>query len=756
MIMCLNVVPAFAAENVKIFVDGAKVGTENLVLKDGTAYMPEDELRAALGGGDYSDICVEFDGARYIPVRAAAERSGMLVTWDDASQSVIIEKPEADYVNKICTIKNNSEYLSPSSPERGGNLTVAENAHEWRFKGFASGTFVFIDENDMAADVNSASVKEGETIIHWTSSGAGNQRWVLEKTAGGFYIKSLSSNLYLTENNASVTQETKKAGLNQVWEINVVGEFEPVVEKMLASDAAKSLPKYKYDRLYASLMSGGEFNFLVYNKVENKIAEEDYFNLPYDKQLEFISECFDVYSVELMSGSMTSKIKRDIKVEYVGIEEGAWESWHGIPKEKPRKYIITVTDIENGDSHSFEYICPYDNDEEYAEKIGEAVGSFDMPIIKCLKRFTYTGMNTSSWNGSNGKIWNNTGYRGDVNNMIQYFAHEIGHVMDTEDTAIWYRAIAQDMIPVTGYAKTNRWEDLAEFSRMYLLAKGDETRTAPIEATFPARTKAYKALLYTKDNDFYPEYKDEYEDVMSAAGDYDKSCVVRLSSGGKYLADKNSSLVLTDSSLDDSVWEVYSAKAGSSRLRNKTTGKYITISDSKLSLGEEGGEIGFKSADGGYIMIETATGFAIDKNLAVTTESGEVWTMEEVASLPFAGDFTIKLKSNGKYLSCEGNSLALSDAPVIWSLNPIDSEYVLVKDKSTGKTIDISGGNEDEGAEAILYSVTGGQNQHFAPTESGGSYKLKLRHSGLYLTYDGKGFCQSNGGSDWILEKVSD
>lgn len=672
-----------------------------------------------------------------------------------------LSAPSSDYINKICTIENKNSYLAPSSPERGKLLTVVGTAHNWRFKGFMGGSYSFLDENNMSADVSDASKEAGHNIIHWTSSGATNQRWTLEKADDGFYIKSLNSQLYLTETDGLITQELKNENLNQIWKITVVGEFEPIVEQMLASEAAKSLPKYKYDRLYSHIMAGGEFNFLVYNKVETKIIEENYFNLPYEDQVKFVNNCFSIYPVELMSGSMATKIKRDIKVEYVGIEEGAWESWHGIPNEKPRRYNITITDTDTGDFHLLEYICPYDNDEEYAMQIGEAIGYFDMPIIKCLKRFTYTSMNTSSWNGSNGKIWNNTGYRGDVNNMVQYFAHEIGHVMDTEDTSIWQRAIVQDMIPVTGYGNTNRWEDLAEFSRMYLLARGDEARTAPIEMTYPARAKAYKALLYTKDNEFYAEYKDEYEEVINAVDDYSRSGEVRLSHEGRYLTDESGRLVFMDAaaSSDLQTWEIYSEKAGSSKLRNKGTGRYITLSGSALALGDEGTAFGLKSTTGGYLLIDTATGFAINRDMSVTTEKGAVWSLEEIGNLPFAGDFTLRLQASGKYLSCSENNLTLSDTPVTWNFNPVDPEYIIIKDKSTGKTIDISGGSESEGAKAIMYSVTGGKNQHFRLVSNGdGTYKLEIRHSGLYLTYIEDGFCQTSGkfgDYEWTVERAN-
>ena len=72
---------------------------------------------------------------------------------------------EADFKNKICTIENANGYLAPSGAERGKALTVKAEATEWRFKGFLGGSYAFVGEGELAADVNSASKEEGTTII---------------------------------------------------------------------------------------------------------------------------------------------------------------------------------------------------------------------------------------------------------------------------------------------------------------------------------------------------------------------------------------------------------------------------------------------------------------------------------------------------------------------------------------------------------------------------------------------------------------
>ncbi len=677
--------------------------------------------------------------------------------------SVGIISPQAaeeSLKNTICTIENENGYITPSGEERGKALTLSETATEWRVKEFLGESYSFVGETDFAFDVNGASVNEGVTIIQWTATGANNQRWTLEKAEGGYYIKSVFSNLYLTETDGAITQEAKNEELNQLWTIKVTGKFEPVVEKMLESDAAKSLSDFKYKRLTDFLLSGGEFNLLTYDQAEKMIKERDYFNLSYDEQVQFVEECFKIEPTSLMYGSMATKLKRDITAKFVGIEENVWQSWHGIPEEPARRYDVTITDKENGDSHTFKYYSTLDNDEEYALVVGEAVACFEMPIAKTLHRFIYTSMNTSSWNGGDNTIWNNTGYRGDVNNMVQMFAHELGHVMDNgrQDNNVWYRAIAQDMVPVTGYGNTNRWEDLAEFSRLYLLARGDQLRIQAIENTYPARTKAYKGLLYAVDNEFYKDYKDEYEETLYAVGDWDKSVYVTIELDGKFMRDVDGEIVFTDmssASKDWYTWEIYTQSVGQSVAKNKATGKYLGVNNGVLSLGDRV-NIGLKKTDGGYNLVDASTGFAVDKNLAITMEDEAEFTVTEVGKVPYAGDYEIVLSVTGEKLGYEeGVGLTLSDKGDEWNFVPVDNGWYVVKHKATGKVFDISGNSTLSGASAILYSATGGTNQNFALVNNGdGTYKFTAQHSNLSLTKTEEGFCQSAGELGFVNWKI--
>lgn len=674
-----------------------------------------------------------------------------------------------DYANKFCTIETEDGlFLAPSGEDKGKQLTVSDEAEKWRFKHYSAGGYSFTDTYNFAADVNGASRDEGVKIIHWSASGASNQKWILEEAEDGYYyIISEFSKLFLTEEGGVITQEAQSEEKNQLWRITPVGEYDPPVEKMLGSDAAKALHRVRYERLCDYLLSGGEFNELCYNKAERMIEEQKYFEMTPEEQAEFVESCFEIVSTDLMYGSMATKLTPEVEVVKSEKRDGVW-LWYNKPSETAWVYTVDITDEESGEVHEFEYISVEANDEDYAKTVGESVGCFEAPIRRTLRTFFWTEANEGTWNGGGGQIWNNTDYRGDVNNMVQMFAHELGHVMDDGkiDNNIWLRARAQDMVPVTGYGNTNRWEDLAEFSRMYLLARGDEDRTAAVEKTYPARTDAYKALLYATDSEYYAQYEEEYKEATKPIGDLKGGFYVMIACEDKYFTDKNGELVLEDKRDVIAPWQTwiaYEGSEGTTVLQNKATGKYISLDSDALGgkpvLGDEPSPLGFaENPDGGYSVITQATGFKLDDSLTVSLDGGGVFTVDSEGKLPYTGTYTIEMSADeGSMISFdEERGLTLSEDSHTWEIVPADRGYYNITDTKTGKYLDVSGGSTKNGAKVILYDRTGGWNQQFKIVQnSDGTVSFVLRHSELKLAVKNGALCQGEGNGYYTKWKLS-
>ncbi len=673
---------------------------------------------------------------------------------------VVFAEGTEDFKNTYCTVESeNGEFLNLSTDEKGSGLTVGEE-YEWRIKAFKNG-MALIAQNGMAADVNGASKEAGATVIAWTFSGANNQRWQLEDAGDGYYyISSVLSGLYMAESDGKITQEEK----GTKWKLNKTREYEPVVEKLLESEAAKELGDYRLERLSTYLTAGGEFNMLCYDKAEKMIEEQNYFGMEKEEQKKFIESLFDIVSTDLMYGSMATKEKPEVKVTKSEKREHVW-LWYNKPDETAWVYTVEIKDKESGNVHTIEYISVEENDEDYALLVGEAVGCFEEPIRKELTTFFWTAADEGTWNGGGGQIWNNTDYRGDVDNMVQMFAHELGHVMDNGriDYNVWTRAAARDMVPVTGYGNTTRWEDLAEYSRCYLLSRGDDERIEPWEETYPARTTAYKALLYAVDNDFYADYKDEFDEATTPIGDFESKKYVRISLGGKYLTDDGDVSLCEEKTAarDWQTWICYKSSEGTSIIQNKATGRYLAFDSdeigARLTLGEQEG-IGIKKEEKGFFLTAEATGFKVNEKLLTgLDEEAALFEIEDMGEAPYAGEYSIKLRITGEGLSANDEGLTTGGEEKTWEIIPADRGYYMIADKETGKALDVSGASYENGAKVILYEQTRGDNQQFEIINNGdGTYSFKLRHSDMTLGVRDGEICQGEGKGfldHWIIEK---
>ncbi len=661
------------------------------------------------------------------------------------------EEVETDFNGKICTVRlKDGRYLTSATAEKKSDLVVGTTPKEWKIKEYYN-NYSFEDDNAFYWDVLDVSTLPGAKLIQWSSTGVFNQIWKLEEAEDGYYIKCALSNLYVTEKDGGIIQAEKAEGENQIWVIDVVDEFEPIVDRMLESEAAMSLDEYRRGRLSAYMKSGAEFNTKIYSKVENLLKERDYFNLTLEEQKAFLEECFKLTWTFNTYGGMTTILEREVTAEYVGIIDGVWGSWHGDPGADPRLYNVTITDPETGETHLLEYVSPLDNDEKAAIVAGEALASFQFPVIRKLKRFVYTSCDTNSWNGGAGIIWNNMGYQADHYRTRSHYAHELGHVMDMQRHDIWYRAIALDMIPVSTYGNNTRWEDLADFCRMFLLYRGDDEKMAALERTYPARFLAMKGLMYEVDPVFFAEYKADFDLVWEMFGDYDKNEIVKLSFDGKYLTDNNATLALSaNSNSDNQVWEIYTQDVGTSRIVNKATGNYVTVVDGRLALDDKGVNFSFLTEGDGYKMVQTDKGCAVDGDFTVNYMCEDVWKMEKLGDITGVGTFRIKTE-DGKYLSLNE---AGADS---WVITPVTKGYYTIMDKASGRLIDILDLKKESGIEAILWQNTGADNQRFAMTENAdGTVVFTAKHSNLSLTMENGKVFQSEKGTKFILEKVED
>ncbi len=167
-----------------------------------------------------------FDGYRTIesavPFNTAAN-----VDWDANPIDTITFSIGQERWGEIY-IDNLRMYLTPTednklkpvelAPAGGGAMTIGT---KWQMLPIDN-AYVFFNSKGEVIEVGSQKTEVNSSVGTWTFNGGGNQKWIIEEAAGGYYLKGVQSNLYLNVNDAGATtlQNKENATVFTITETN--------------------------------------------------------------------------------------------------------------------------------------------------------------------------------------------------------------------------------------------------------------------------------------------------------------------------------------------------------------------------------------------------------------------------------------------------------------------------------------------------------------------------------------------------------
>ena len=149
-------------------------------------------------------------------LRQNSDRSSTVQNW-------VIEEAAADpqaeetAVYKMITVQGSDlalTYIADATALSASAYTGAET-QQWILEPTSVGYYAINTRNNgKSLDVANNSKTEGDPIITYTSSSDDNQRWIMEKQEGGGYkIKSVHSELYLTVNSDGSVVQTAEGSV---------------------------------------------------------------------------------------------------------------------------------------------------------------------------------------------------------------------------------------------------------------------------------------------------------------------------------------------------------------------------------------------------------------------------------------------------------------------------------------------------------------------------------------------------------------
>lgn len=700
--------------------------------------------------------------------------------------------PENDLVETITKDDGTTEekITTPTQQILATKLFLAEDNGSdyqlWLMRKVGNNTYALINRaTGLAADVLDWRRDNGAPIIQYTLAAGTNQQFTFGSIDDGYSISPVYSRLYLTNvaDDKFATEPSENVVIQSSdestkWNLEYVEPYVNPVELVLETEAFAELDPHIQERFQSYFFTDVDFSKTARDKAETMLRNADFASADKETQKTLIESTLSITYSDLLGGWMRNKLTGNYKIVSV---TRTHDTYPDVLEQEDAKdyYIYTIAMECNGpdDIHNFTVQTIEPDDEDYVRLVCEAVACYEPPVRKTLRHFYYTGDKLGTWNAWDGEIWNNTGNKNNVDGMLTLFSHELGHVIDSYFTVgddVWRRAINSDIIPTSGYGNTNRWEDFGEFSRLYLMARGDEDRIAAIEKIYPARTKTYRAALYNADHDYYARYKDEYDEVTAPIGNtdgIDEGMYYTITTDDGALTNNDGVVTIEkNTEADNQLWQISVLNEQLVRFYSKADGKALYVPgvaiNTPVKASFEGSTAFGVDATGQTTpFIVTETGYALkaaidDGSVIAINDGTQSFVLTPVEKVEGMGKFVIK--SGDKYLAPEteerGAQLTLSDDDTlsVWYINKLPNNVGYITNTANDFAIDISGVSMDEGAAALTYTLSRNANQMWLIIENeNGTVSFQAQHSSLYLAVDKDGKAiQSETPYEWTMEAI--
>lgn len=636
LVLSLAPLAQAADSSVPVYLNGTVLEKEGIIVTERT-YLPVRALCEALGynvewnndtrsvvigtapeSTEKSDaVNIYLDGAKmenaeaiivndstYIPVRAICEALGKDVEWNNDLREVYVTDKAADeFGGKYFRLKHEAtgRYLcvEHANTSDGAKVVVANrddsNSNQvWGFSPMGEGFYKIFNQNSKKSiDVGAFSTLAGEELTQYTVNGGTNQQVKPVKNPDGTYTLILRhSSLAITATDRFTTQEELTGDDTQAFTFEYVGQTP--MGNLKLSQGYKALDEATRERFDTYVYTSLPFSVQVQNGVEDKLIMSDYYNLSGEEQAEVLKDCLTITAYGQVN---FWQIKPDReKAKYEITEKSyidSYDVWSGTMLPVWTYAVEMEGDVE-GQVHNWTMISTVEDSPMVTNTIN-AISRFPYAIRKHINRLIYRVDSANYYNGGGDTIWIRITSMPNEDQIAQTLAHELGHVLDTNltsESALWDRARASDILPMSQYGNSNRQEDLAEFSRAFNLVRTDEEALKELERVYPARFAAYAALLFSSDPVYYAHYKSYYEKVMAFDDDDKEAFYCQISLPGTNLVltqtDTVKGSVLTfeeNTNADNQIWRIREWQ-GKKAIFNKASGLCVNVPGNSTESGK--------------------------------------------------------------------------------------------------------------------------------------------------------------------------
>lgn len=308
-------------------------------------------------------------------------------------------------------------------------------------------------------------------------------------------------------------------GMNVKWKAATrevfVSSLSDAVSDFISDEGFLALDPHTRERYIAAISSPTAIG-QAFTQTLTKSIPSDYFNLALDEKTilaeEFITKT-PYYRTQI--GRISSDEIASYKINSITYKE-SHDVWRG---DMQPVWVYSVTmDASAQSAHEFEFISTV-RDDEFAKTVLNALARFPYPVRRLVTKITNAPSGNNTYYGGGSYIWIKLSYLPDEDRIAQDLSCVLGFILHgaSKEKIFWANAIKDDVIPLSDFALTNATSDFGEFTTLFFNMKDTEGGLEALERVYPNRFRAFAAMLYSCDTEYYAEYKTYYDALYSAS-----------------------------------------------------------------------------------------------------------------------------------------------------------------------------------------------------------------------------------------------
>ncbi|MCH5186865.1 MAG: carboxypeptidase regulatory-like domain-containing protein [Oscillospiraceae bacterium] len=201
------------------------------------------------------------------------------------------------------------------------------------------------------------------------------------------------------------------------------------------------------------------------------------------------------YSLATLPGTEGTKLAQGSGTD------GSYKFWTWSEEQKGTAYPITITNTDGTIQELTLYVQDNDTARKNAETFKKAIIKIPSVYRQYIRSVYVREDGANSYNCGSTDMFIRLNWTPDANSMAGTISHELSHSIDQINGSWsqgggWDKAMKDDMFIVSPYANSTKWEDFAEFGRLYFLCYDNRDRQKAMQIIFPNRYASYWRLRH--------------------------------------------------------------------------------------------------------------------------------------------------------------------------------------------------------------------------------------------------------------------